>query len=88
MQTSGKVSEMDETDLGVDSPAYRHHAFLSGCWNRRELNDLAIAVAAGVDWVDGRYRLTVQVANPGAHRQRVEVPKRRLHCLRQKGTLF
>ena len=39
--------------------------FLSGCWNRRELNDLAIAVAAGVDWVDGRYRLTVQVANPG-----------------------
>ncbi|MGC6588562.1 hypothetical protein ACPV3A_26915 [Paenibacillus sp. Dod16] len=38
---------------------------LSGCWSRRELNDLAIAVAAGVDWVEGRYRLTVQVANPG-----------------------
>jgi len=38
---------------------------LSGCWNRRELNELAIAVAAGVDWVDGRYRLTVQVAIPG-----------------------
>jgi spore germination protein KC len=38
---------------------------LSGCWNRRELNELAIAVAAGVDWVDGRYRLSVQVAVPG-----------------------
>lgn len=38
---------------------------LSGCWNRRELNELAIAVAAGVDWVDDRYRLTVQVAIPG-----------------------
>ena len=49
--------------------------FLSGCWNRRELNDLAIAVAAGVDWVDGRYRLTVQVANPGTHRQRSGGPQ-------------
>ncbi|MFB4324152.1 Ger(x)C family spore germination protein [Priestia sp. BR_2] len=38
---------------------------LSGCWNRRELNELAVAVAAGVDWVDGRYRLSVQVAIPG-----------------------
>lgn len=38
---------------------------ISGCWNRRELNELAIAVAAGVDWVDDRYRLTVQVAIPG-----------------------
>ncbi|CAM3667479.1 MULTISPECIES: Ger(x)C family spore germination protein [Paenibacillus] len=38
---------------------------LGGCWNRRELNELAIAVAAGVDWVDDRYRLTVQVAIPG-----------------------
>ncbi|WP_410771407.1 Ger(x)C family spore germination protein [Fontibacillus sp. BL9] len=38
---------------------------LSGCWNRRELNDLAIAVAAGVDKVGDRYRLSVQVAVPG-----------------------
>lgn len=38
---------------------------LSGCWNRRELNELAIAVAAGVDRVDDRYRLSVQVVVPG-----------------------
>lgn len=38
---------------------------LSGCWSRRELNDLAIAVAAGVDKVGDRYRLSVQVAIPG-----------------------
>lgn len=40
-------------------------AILSGCWNRRELNELAIAVAAGVDRVDDRYRLSVQVVVPG-----------------------
>lgn len=38
---------------------------LTSCWNRRELNELAIAVGAGVDWVDNKYRLSVQVAIPG-----------------------
>lgn len=37
---------------------------LSGCWSRRELNDLAIQVAAGIDKVDGQYRLTSQVVEP------------------------
>ncbi|RCX13282.1 spore germination protein KC [Fontibacillus phaseoli] len=38
---------------------------LSGCWNRRELNELGIAVAAGVDKVGDKYRLSVQIAIPG-----------------------
>ncbi|WP_068783035.1 Ger(x)C family spore germination protein [Paenibacillus phocaensis] len=40
-------------------------ALLAGCWNRRELNELGIAVAAGVDKIGDRYRLTVQVVDPG-----------------------
>ncbi|MGZ7444015.1 Ger(x)C family spore germination protein [Paenibacillus sp. TH7-28] len=38
---------------------------ITGCWNRKELNELGIAVAAGVDMEGGRYRLTVQVVDPG-----------------------
>ncbi|MFC5469609.1 Ger(x)C family spore germination protein [Cohnella suwonensis] len=38
---------------------------LTGCWNRRELNELAIVLAAGIDLVDGgKYRVTVQAADP------------------------
>lgn len=37
---------------------------ITGCWNRKELNELAIAVAAGVDKEGDRYRLTVQVVDP------------------------
>lgn len=41
-------------------------SLLAGCWNRKELNELGIAVAAGVDMEEGgRYRLTVQVVDPG-----------------------
>ncbi|EFM11416.1 germination protein, Ger(x)C family [Paenibacillus curdlanolyticus YK9] len=39
--------------------------FVSGCWNRREMNDLAIAVAYGIDKAGDGYRLTVQVVDPG-----------------------
>ncbi|MDF2679187.1 MAG: spore gernimation protein GerC [Brevibacillus sp.] len=38
---------------------------LTGCWNRRELNDLAIAVGFGVDKADDQYRVSVQVVDPG-----------------------
>lgn len=39
---------------------------LSGCWNSREVNDLAIAVALGIDkYGDDSYRVSVQVLNPG-----------------------
>jgi spore germination protein KC len=41
---------------------------LTGCWNRRELNQMAIVMAMGVDKVEetGDYRVTFQVVNPGA----------------------
>ncbi len=37
---------------------------LSGCWNRRELNELAIVLAIGVDKKDDHYIFTAQVVNP------------------------
>ncbi|KAA9030670.1 Ger(x)C family spore germination protein [Niallia endozanthoxylica] len=36
----------------------------TGCWARKELNDLAIAVAMGIDKVDEQYLITVQIVNP------------------------
>ncbi|SMF80570.1 spore germination protein KC [Paenibacillus uliginis N3/975] len=39
-------------------------SFLTGCWNRRELNELAIAVGMGLDKVGEQYRVSVQVVNP------------------------
>lgn len=40
-------------------------ASLSGCWSRRELNDIAIAVALGIDKAGHNYQVTVQIVNPG-----------------------
>jgi len=37
---------------------------LTGCWNRRELNELAIAVGLGLDKEGDKYRVSVQVVNP------------------------
>lgn len=38
--------------------------FLSGCWDRRELNQLAITLALGIDKVDDEYLVTAQVVVP------------------------
>ncbi|WP_213583401.1 Ger(x)C family spore germination protein [Paenibacillus sp. J2TS4] len=38
---------------------------LTGCWSRRELNDLAIQVAVGIDKSDDLFHLTAQVVEPG-----------------------
>ena len=38
--------------------------FLSGCYNYRELNELAIATAIEVDKIEDEFHLLVQVANP------------------------
>lgn len=38
--------------------------FLSGCWDRRELDQLAIAVAVGIDKVEDGYLLSAQVVVP------------------------
>jgi spore germination protein KC len=42
-------------------------SLLTGCWNNRELNEMAIVMAMGVDKVEetGEYRVTFQVVNPG-----------------------
>lgn len=62
---------------------------LSGCWNRRELNELGIAVAAGIDRVEDRYRLSVQVVVPGqvASKKRA-APRHRPPYIRPKATRF
>ncbi|TQR19006.1 Ger(x)C family spore germination protein [Psychrobacillus vulpis] len=39
--------------------------FLSGCWSKRELNELAITVAIGIDKVDDQYEVSVQIVDPG-----------------------
>jgi len=40
---------------------------LGGCWDRKELPELAIVLGTGVDrTADGRIRLTVQIARPSA----------------------
>ncbi|MDR0267140.1 Ger(x)C family spore germination protein [Paenibacillus sp.] len=39
--------------------------FETGCWNRRELNDLSIALGMGIDKQGRKYKVTVQVVVPG-----------------------
>lgn len=38
----------------------------AGCWNRVELNDIAVISASGVDWQDGKWVLSYQVVIPQA----------------------
>ncbi|MED1467253.1 Ger(x)C family spore germination protein [Bacillus salipaludis] len=37
---------------------------LTGCWNRRELNELSILLGLGIDKENGQYIITAQVVNP------------------------
>ncbi len=37
---------------------------LSGCWSKRELNELAIVVGLGIDKLDNEFEITVQVVDP------------------------
>ncbi|WP_206879973.1 Ger(x)C family spore germination protein [Alicyclobacillus mali (ex Roth et al. 2021)] len=40
--------------------------FVSGCWDRREINDMAFVTACAADRTeDGKYRVTVEVPLPG-----------------------
>jgi spore germination protein KC len=49
--------------------------FQSGCWDRRELNELAIVLAAGVDSTpEGNIELTVQIVRPRAFGGGAEKP--------------
>ncbi|MED5074414.1 Ger(x)C family spore germination protein, partial [Anoxybacillus geothermalis] len=39
---------------------------LAGCWSKKELTDLAVVIAVGLDKTkDGRYLASFQVVNPG-----------------------
>lgn len=38
---------------------------ISGCSNRRELNELGIAMGMGIDKIGKNYKITVQLVNPG-----------------------
>ncbi|MFC3040731.1 Ger(x)C family spore germination protein [Virgibacillus xinjiangensis] len=38
---------------------------LPGCWDARELTDLSITTALGIDKQDGQYTVTAQILNPG-----------------------
>ncbi|MHB9096100.1 MAG: Ger(x)C family spore germination protein, partial [Eubacteriales bacterium] len=39
--------------------------FISGCWNKRELNQLAVVMGTGIDSTpDGQVSLTVQIVRP------------------------
>ncbi len=38
---------------------------LAGCWDRRELNELGISMAMGIDRAGDQYEVTVQVVQPG-----------------------
>ncbi|GGC95710.1 germination protein GerKC [Thalassobacillus devorans] len=37
---------------------------LSGCWSKRELNEIGIVTAIGIDRQEEQYKVTVQVINP------------------------
>lgn len=63
---------------------------LSGCWSRRELNELLIVLGVGVDWKDGEYLVSFQVVNPSeisAQRKGGDRPPSTLYQGRGK-TLF
>ncbi|MBW7474253.1 Ger(x)C family spore germination protein [Paenibacillus oenotherae] len=55
---------------------------LAGCWSRKELNQLAIAVGAGIDKKGDHYRLSIQVVDPG------EVASKNGGANRAAATLF
>lgn len=38
--------------------------FATGCWNRRELNTLAIQLGTGIDKIGDQYQIAVQVVDP------------------------
>ncbi|PAB56352.1 Ger(x)C family spore germination protein [Anaeromicrobium sediminis] len=40
-------------------------SLLTGCWSKREINELAIATAIGIDKSEEGYLVTVQLINPG-----------------------
>ncbi|MEI7025826.1 Ger(x)C family spore germination protein [Paenibacillus sp. y28] len=59
---------------------------LSGCWNRRELNELAICVGLGLDKAEGGYQVTVQLVNPGEVASKKSSTRAPVITFTEKGT--
>lgn len=38
--------------------------FITGCWNSRELNEISVVMAMGIDTVDNQYEISLQVVDP------------------------
>jgi spore germination protein KC len=57
-------------------------ALLTGCWSRRELNELLIVLGIAVDWEDGQFVVSFQVVNPS------EISAQRRGGDRPPGTLY
>lgn len=55
---------------------------LTGCWSRRELNELLIVLGVALDWDDGEYLVSFQVVNPS------EISAQRRGGDRPPGTLY
>ncbi|WKL04167.1 hypothetical protein Q0F98_13830 [Paenibacillus amylolyticus] len=39
--------------------------FIAGCWDRKEINDIAFVIGVAVDKEDDNYRSSLQIALPG-----------------------
>lgn len=57
---------------------------LTGCWSRKELNELALVMALGIDLVPEGYAVTVQVMNPGETGNQVGGPSGGCRWLRTR----
>ncbi|MBQ5707577.1 MAG: hypothetical protein IIV69_04815, partial [Peptococcaceae bacterium] len=45
--------------------------FCNGCWDKKELNQLALAQVIAIDYKDGQYQATLQLIIPGADQETV-----------------
>lgn len=59
---------------------------VTGCWNRRELNELGIVLGMGIDKVGKEYQVTVQVVQPGEVTQKGTSGRSPVTTYQEKGT--
>lgn len=62
--------------------------FVTGCWNRRELNELAIAVGMGIDKSGDQYEVSVQVVEPSEVAGKKEVHPRQSPCFKRRDLAY
>ncbi|NBI05964.1 Ger(x)C family spore germination protein [Senegalia massiliensis] len=63
--------------------------FLIGCWDKRELSEITIASAVGIDKVEDEYLVTVQIINPSEIAGRELTGRSEVSTYRVKGkTVF